>query len=549
MYFKKRSYSDLEIQEILETLFNEKKKVTALELQLKNSTLSPPLSKPSIDPDLIKEVSWHKGHIKQLEEELSALYKQLSSAREEIERVSYLDKTEGAQREEKYQGSLRTLQRNLEQVEANNHTLLSRLSLADETIKRGEENLQRALDEAALLKEEVGAIKRDKEDLEAEEHALKEQFETIKMQYMALQKSLQPIEAAKKQAEALSKERLAAFNASQKELELFTQMMTKTHETLKEEKRKEEENYHKQIATLKEEALSVKAKHSNSDLTVKAIQEDLAKTKELFNQSQEALIQATEKIKGQEVAEKELELFAKELKVRTEKAEETLKELEESQKTQLAESHAQKIELDEALLKIRQAEADKHERESEFRMAQQHLAKKVREAATLSEKSEELKRRTQELELALEATKAKNYELQAQQIASEAHMQKIEQHAKEAVKAASLQSAKWEEKYYELKEKLDTAEAKNRELKKLEERFGKLHVALSQISQIMISPFNLQEGEELMAFHPNAIESVSSARQFTVATAQEQEPLPSPSQSSLFEPLQQAPKFKESLFG
>ena len=41
LVFKKKSYSDLEVQEILETLFLEKRKVKELQLKLNNCSLSP----------------------------------------------------------------------------------------------------------------------------------------------------------------------------------------------------------------------------------------------------------------------------------------------------------------------------------------------------------------------------------------------------------------------------------------------------------------------------------------------------------------------------
>lgn len=114
---------------------------------------------------------------------------------------------------------------------------------------------------------------------------------------------------------------------------------------------------------------------------------------------------------------------------------------------------------------IQQAQQEKErtlleESESRFKIAQQHLAKKVKETAVLTEQYHELERQYDEIKLDLDVTKGRIFE-------AHGSLESL----RESLRAADAQVVKWEEKYFRLYDKFQESELRCRELKKVEERF------------------------------------------------------------------------------
>ena len=124
---------------------------------------------------------------------------------------------------------------------------------------------------------------------------------------------------------------------------------------------------------------------------------------------------------------------------------------------------------------------DLKEKENELTQAQQHFAKKVKESAILEEKYEEQRRLFQELQQAMTQGKVKIAELQTS-LDYQIHQQKQQQDQwQEALKNAELSQSKWEEKYFYTYDKWQTAEARIKELEKIEEKQKHLQGILSNL--------------------------------------------------------------------
>lgn len=117
------------------------------------------------------------------------------------------------------------------------------------------------------------------------------------------------------------------------------------------------------------------------------------------------------------------------------------------------------------------------ESESRLRIAQQHLAKKVKETTVLTERYEEIHRQYEEMKTTLEVTKGRTMEMQG-----------MIESLKEALRSADSQSAKWEEKYFRLYDKFQEGEIRYRELKKVEERFMQMQAIFANMG----SPISVQ---------------------------------------------------------
>jgi chromosome segregation ATPase len=374
-------------------------------------------------------------------------------------------------------------------------------------------------------------------ELTLEENALKSQFVKLKEQIKLL-------EEEKKSWSAKTSDQQSALQNGEKEIELLKAMMMKTVHEFKEERLVENEHYHQQI----------------EDLTAQTStkQKEIEDLQELFHEKEQSirhltldleeksssLHQLSNDLQIKNTAHFELTKFTEDLQAKMIQAEalreqnsESLKKKEEliehlsSQVASLSKSLADR---EEAFQNI---EEERHEHETCLRASQAHLAKKVRETAHLAEKYEEAQDRTRQLEKEKESSDKKLLEIQALLDAEHQHKLKVQEQHQENLKTVEAQSAKWEEKYFNLHDKWQEVEGKNRELKRLEERFSKMQIAFSHFNQLFASPYSMPQAEEI-----------------PIKNFAEKETVPTQEKSAAFQPsLFQSPKgpsrFKETLFG
>ena len=147
--------------------------------------------------------------------------------------------------------------------------------------------------------------------------------------------------------------------------------------------------------------------------------------------------------------------------------------------------------------------ATHHEQEMRIKIAQQHLAKKVKETTQMSEKLEEQKIQLIELQNSMVHTKTKNEELSQnmeQQLLQDRRMQ---EQVKESAKSAEAQVSKWEEKYFALCEKWQETESRNKDLRSFEEKYLQLQNSINNLSTLTSSLFGQPKPS------PFAVEQVS----------------------------------------
>lgn len=168
------------------------------------------------------------------------------------------------------------------------------------------------------------------------------------------------------------------------------------------------------------------------------------------------------------------------------------KQKEDSQVT--LQHHANQIEQLNATLSLLHQEKKLLEetvegRELDTKAAQQHLAKKLKETAILSEKNEEQRSQIIQLQTALADSQSKMYSLQNTFEIQLQHERRLQEQTDDHLKAAELQANKWEGKYFQLQDKYQELEKQNRELKVYEEKQTQAQALLSSLGVVMgISP-------------------------------------------------------------
>jgi chromosome segregation ATPase len=132
----------------------------------------------------------------------------------------------------------------------------------------------------------------------------------------------------------------------------------------------------------------------------------------------------------------------------------------------------------------RHAVAAQDDAEVRLRVAQQHLAKKVKETSELNDKLHGLEFRFQELQRDLDQIRMRSAE---QQTALDGHVQaerRLQEKLQEAARSADTTAAKWEDKYFKIYEKWQNNEMRLKELKKLEEKHAQMQALLTSFGSL-----------------------------------------------------------------
>lgn len=546
--FKKKIYSESEVQEMMEALFLEKKKVKELELKINNCTLSPAITPSS------EELTSLKAEIKTLKialedekfkagqsnHEWSALETRLKKDYENTIETLGSEKTLLSLHLEEKINEIRILQnRPLQEPIVDKKKELELERVVQFMRTRLEETQTEKHQYSIKIKELEGINKKAQEEIESRENLLKiekeafvflqEEEHALKAQMAQLYEEISRLQQIIEDASFQEKKTQEETIALQKEIDLLKQMMMKSMQDFKEDREKEEAAYQTQIKTLlddlkKEKEAAKNAEEQKTELV--SLKIEYAQIKEAFENKTKAhfeLAQLTEELK---------------IKLTCSEEEKTAQEELLLQKNELTgELSAQIANLSDNLHEMKQAshewELERQDHEANLRAAQSHLAKKLREAAILEEQNQALLNEKESYEKALEAVQEKLAEMKADSDAELAQAVIKERQYQEELKSSELQAEKWEKKFFQMQEKWQESEIRIRELKKLEERFLKLQHMFTHLGSVLTP-----EVKELPSF-----DIPPPAKTFT-----EMEIVPKEIQSSLFE----APKhsrYKETLFG
>jgi hypothetical protein len=123
--------------------------------------------------------------------------------------------------------------------------------------------------------------------------------------------------------------------------------------------------------------------------------------------------------------------------------------------------------------------------EMQLKVAQLHLAKKVKESTLQEEKIHEQQAQLEEIRQFSETQKEQIINLLAKLENIEKQERKLQDQLHDALKGTESQAKKWEEKYFQIYDKWQASQAQNQELKKLEEKQAKIETLLFSLNHLM----------------------------------------------------------------
>lgn len=135
------------------------------------------------------------------------------------------------------------------------------------------------------------------------------------------------------------------------------------------------------------------------------------------------------------------------------------------------------------------------EKEHGIKLAQQYLAKKMKEAAVYSEKNQELRAQIIELQKALTDSQVKMTAMQNNLEAQLMHQKQLQEQHYETLRGFEAQASKWENKYFTMYDKWQEAEGQNKAFKLLEEKHNQILVLLGNLNSIV--KMSGKSGEQL----------------------------------------------------
>lgn len=124
------------------------------------------------------------------------------------------------------------------------------------------------------------------------------------------------------------------------------------------------------------------------------------------------------------------------------------------------------------------------EKEQSIRLAQQHLAKKLKEMGIMIEKHEEQQRIIQEQQKTLSESKTRINELQARLDGQSDQEKRLREQLQEHAKLGDAAVRKWEEKYFQLYDRFQEVEARNKELRAMEDKYAQVQVVLNNLGAL-----------------------------------------------------------------
>jgi chromosome segregation ATPase len=255
------------------------------------------------------------------------------------------------------------------------------------------------------------------------------------------------------------------------------------------------------------------------------IQDKYEQLKDEWKQINEHLEEATEARQQMDVHLNQLEAIAANQETQLQEFAEQLQMLHQGKDTLESERDQLKILLEES--------------EARLKVAQQHLAKKVKEAALLSEKLEEQQASLTDFTQVIENQKTQIAQLQASVDLYQRQEKRLQEQLHEALKGTESQIVKWEEKYFRMYDKWQESEKRVLELKKFEEKHLQMQNLLANLGNFMGGAFN---SSSHALFHAEQEIEERPASPFSFENSLSEEPLPD---SSTFESQEE----KYNLFG
>ena len=382
-------------------------------------------------------------------------------------------------------GETDKLKEELDRSQKKIYTLEQELAENKELAFREIERMQRLLD---AQKEDVSvetvvsttSSHHLRQELEAIKRTLAQETKALESRYVEILNEKIGLDHQCKQLQQQLEHQSSNLTAFQEQLHLMKEHKIKLEEALRAKETELTEVRHcVQEMQLQIDDLEIRAKEKDF------VQDKYEQLKDEWNQLGDSLEEAAE-IRAQ--TEQDLALL-KELSV---KQESQLTEL--SQQLQTLQEESKNVEADRDQLKILLDES-----ETRLKVAQQHLAKKVKESALLAERVEEQQNSLAEMAQTLDQQKTQIVQLQASVDLYQRQEKRLQEQLHDALKGTESQVAKWEEKYFRMYDKWQESETKIRELKKFEEKHLQMQNLFANLGNFMGSSFNHPAGSGYQA--------------------------------------------------
>lgn len=517
----KPAYSDEEIQDLLQALYQEKKRNKDREEQL--AVLRQELSQvrenpPSTDASPYKKEIEQLKHLFQvykqkyekalesqqripeqqteqqaLSEQVSKLKNLLNEQLEENKRIKQgaeklasilLEKEKKIAELQQFEYSYRKTSQQKHQWEATkeqHQTFVDSLRVEKEQILK---ELEESQQHSRQLERVIHYLRERQEEAQLEATQLEEEFQNTRQTIVSLNEDLQAAKLqvsemeGRYQEETMAKqEALNEISALQEQFESLknTIVQSRQKQNLQEQANAQIEN---QIHELRKELeqLNTLLEQKNGYI------EELEKERESAKESIARSLFETKELEARYldcISEKnELQTNLYGLNQQLQQQQEVI----EAAKQQLQEMEADKKNLEN---NFEQFKASQEENNNRLKISQQHLAKKVKENSELAEKINLQEKQIQEQQNALNQSRLKVAEMQTALDGQIFQEKRLHEQLQEAVKASESLAAKWEEKYFRISEKWQDAELKIKELKKFEEKYNQLQGLLSNLGNVL----------------------------------------------------------------
>lgn len=506
----------------------------------------------------------------EIQEELDRANDQCIHYKEEAEKLKTISE-ETTQHIQQLERANHHLQERTEETQSENNQLKSDLQTLEGTIASLNLQVRGLKEEKEFFSAELLSEKNLHSESLEEIAALRTQFDSLRKRIVMLQEEVKAqdvtleeakakicdLNEAKAALEKKLEDKSSSFEDVEKEIELIKQALLKGLRETKEV----EARY---LDAVNEKVLVVNKFHQ--------MQQQLEKQREEIHTLKTCLDEAIQNVQSKERASQQiLHSQAAEHEASIKNLENELNLLKEQHQNQLNTQNETYITLEEKfreledLLKGRNEVIDRlnesiaaltqekqniqdsintasrnlEEKDLQLKAIQQHLAKKVKDTSLLTEKNEEQKLLVAELQNALSHSKERVSELQSSLDAQSEQEKRIQEKLHEAVKSSEVQIAKWEEKYFQMYEKLQAADTKIKDLEKYEEKHKQMQALLSNLGNFMAPPAILQQ---------QGISPVSEVREEPKARSQTQGSTTQEQNPSKTEKPQENPKNYQNLF-
>ncbi len=308
---------------------------------------------------------------------------------------------------------------------------------------------------------------------------LKRLLVTLKQQYEKALSGLQEkLQQEQQQNTQIRNEFESARKLDQEEISALQKQLISIRKTLKHHQEEFRETIHKLQQQTAIEGTAEFQQASTETLGLQQLQAEKRfledKYEELKEEWQTLLERYDEAAEMRSLAEQESS--------RLQKTADAMRSALEEQSSRLADREEERQHLESALKAQEKLVLDT---DTQLKAAQQHLAKKLKEASFVSEQLEQKTVALTHLQEDFDLMRQQVWQLQIALEQIQLQEKRAQELLQETTKTHEQQLSRWEEKYFQMCEKWQDSEANLRELKKFEEKYRQTQAMILQLGSLM----------------------------------------------------------------